>query len=141
MSAVFVQSAPQLGNQYRDDAFLRSYLQRKIPAATLSAIAPELDSGLMRLAFVFALVGYGTKAGLAPFHTWLPDAYSQAPGPVGAVLGGAKLAVAIYALARFQLIAAQTNSAVMPLCSDGIAEMPPPSATPSEPYSESRCAW
>ena len=43
MSAVFVQSAPQLGNQYRDDAFLRSYLQRKIPAATLSAIAPELD--------------------------------------------------------------------------------------------------
>jgi hydrogenase-4 component F len=72
----------------------------------LMAIAPSLDPGLIRLAFVFALVGYGTKAGLAPFHTWLPDAYSQAPGPVGAVLGGAKLAVAIYALARFHLVTA-----------------------------------
>lgn len=72
----------------------------------LMAIAPDLDPGLVRLAFVFALAGYGTKAGLAPFHTWLPDAYSQAPGPVGAVLGGAKLAVAIYALARFHSVAA-----------------------------------
>ena len=43
MSEIFVQSAPRLGNQYRDDAFLRSYLQRKVPAATLSTIAPELD--------------------------------------------------------------------------------------------------
>ncbi|MFN8622067.1 MAG: proton-conducting transporter membrane subunit [Chloroflexota bacterium] len=72
----------------------------------LVSIAPQLDPGLVRLAFVFVLVGYGTKAGLAPFHTWLPDAYSQAPGPVGAVLGGAKLAVAVYALARFDLVAA-----------------------------------
>jgi len=83
----------------------------------LLAIAPELDPGLMRLAFVFALVGYGTKAGLAPLHTWLPDAYSQAPGPVGAVLGGAKLAVAIYALARFHLIA---SGALGPAYSSGL---------------------
>lgn len=67
--------------------------------------ARTLDHGLLRLAFVFALVGYGTKAGLAPFHTWLPDAHSQAPGPVSALLSGAGLAVALYALARFHLIA------------------------------------
>ena len=65
-----------------------------------------LDPGLLRLAFVFALVGYGTKAGLAPFHTWLPDAHSQAPGPISALLSGAGLAVALYALARFHLVAA-----------------------------------
>ncbi len=64
-----------------------------------------LDPGLLRLAFVFALVGYGTKAGLAPFHTWLPDAHSQAPGPISALLSGAGLAVALYALARFHLVA------------------------------------
>jgi hydrogenase-4 component F len=70
----------------------------------LLAIAPRLDPGLMRLAFVFALAGYGTKAGLAPFHTWLPDAHSQAPSPVSAVLSGASLAAALYALARFQAV-------------------------------------
>ena len=43
MTGVFVQAAPQLGNQYRDDEFLRGYLQRQLPAATLSAITPELD--------------------------------------------------------------------------------------------------
>ena len=67
--------------------------------------APTLDPGLLRLAFVFALVGYGTKVGLAPFHTWLPDAHSQAPGPISALLSGAGLAVALYALARFHLVA------------------------------------
>jgi hydrogenase-4 component F len=71
----------------------------------LAEIAPRLDPAFVRLAFVFALVGYGTKAGLAPFHTWLPDAHSQAPSPVSAVLSGAALAVSLYALARFHLIA------------------------------------
>jgi hydrogenase-4 component F len=71
----------------------------------LMAVAPELDGGLVRLAFVFVLVGYGTKSGLAPFHPWLPDAHSQAPSPVSAVLSGATLAVALYALARFHLVA------------------------------------
>jgi hydrogenase-4 component F len=74
----------------------------------LVSIAPSLDPGLVRLAFLFALVGYGTKIGLAPFHTWLPDAHSQAPGPVSALLSGATLAVALYALARFHLVAAGT---------------------------------
>ena len=70
----------------------------------LSEIAPRLDPGLVRLAFVFALAGYGTKAGLVPFHTWLPDAHSQAPSPISALLSGAGLAVALYALARFHLV-------------------------------------
>jgi len=70
----------------------------------LVAHGAMLDPGLVRLAFVFALVGYGTKVGLAPFHTWLPDAHSQAPGPISALLSGAGLAVALYALARFHLV-------------------------------------
>ena len=74
----------------------------------LTEIAPRLDPGLARLAFVFALAGYGTKAGLVPFHTWLPDAHSQAPSPISALLSGAALAVALYALARFHLVAAGT---------------------------------
>ncbi len=72
----------------------------------LGRSAASLDPELLRLAFVFALVGYGTKAGLAPFHTWLPDAHSQAPAPISALLSGAGLAVALYALARFHHIVA-----------------------------------
>lgn len=71
----------------------------------LVSIAGELDPAYVRLAFIFALAGYGTKAGLAPFHTWLPDAHSQAPSPISAMLSGAALAVALYALARFHLVA------------------------------------
>jgi hydrogenase-4 component F len=74
----------------------------------LTEIAPQLDPGLTRLAFIFALAGYGTKAGLVPFHTWLPDAHSQAPSPISSLLSGAALAVALYALARFHLITAAT---------------------------------
>jgi hydrogenase-4 component F len=72
---------------------------------TLLAQASQLDPGLMRLAFVFALVGFGTKAGLAPLHTWLPDAHSQAPSPVSAVLSGVLLNCGIYSVLRFYLIA------------------------------------
>ena len=71
----------------------------------LVSIAPSLDSNLMRLAFVFALTGYGTKAGLVPFHTWLPDAHSQAPSPISGLLSGASLAAGLYALVRFHLVA------------------------------------
>jgi hydrogenase-4 component F len=74
----------------------------------LVGIAPQLDPAFVRLAFIFALAGYGTKAGLAPFHTWLPDAHSQAPSPISAMLSGAALAVSLYALARFHLIASGT---------------------------------
>jgi hydrogenase-4 component F len=74
----------------------------------LTEIAPQLDPGLARLAFIFALAGYGTKVGLVPFHTWLPDAHSQAPSPISSLLSGAALAVALYALARFHLVAMST---------------------------------
>ena len=67
--------------------------------------APGLDQTLLRLGFVFVLVGYGTKIGLVPFHTWLPDAHSQAPSPISAVLSGVTLAVALYVLVRFHLVA------------------------------------
>ena len=72
----------------------------------LMTAAPGLDPGLVRLAFLFSLAGYGTKAGLAPFHTWLPDAHSEAPSPISALLSGAALAVALYALARIHLVTA-----------------------------------
>jgi hydrogenase-4 component F len=71
----------------------------------LIAIAPQLNPNLLRLSFVFALAGYGTKIGLVPFHTWLPDAHSQAPSPISALLSGVSLIAALYALIRFHLVA------------------------------------
>jgi hydrogenase-4 component F len=71
----------------------------------LMSIAPTLNPSLLRLSFVFALAGYGTKIGLVPFHTWLPDAHSQAPSPVSALLSGVSLVAALYALIRFHLVA------------------------------------
>jgi len=71
----------------------------------LRRIAGGFDPKLMKLAFVFLLVGFGTKAGLAPFHNWLPDAHSQAPAPVSALFSGFLLNSALYALMRiFPLI-------------------------------------
>jgi hydrogenase-4 component F len=72
---------------------------------TLRAAAPRLDHGLVRLSFAFVLVGFGTKAGLAPMHTWLPDAHSQAPSPVSAVLSAVLLNCALYAVLRFHALA------------------------------------
>jgi hydrogenase-4 component F len=66
----------------------------------------KLDSKLLSLAFVFLLVGYGTKVGLAPFHAWLPDAHAEGPTPISAVLSGLLLNVALYALLRFKMVLA-----------------------------------
>lgn len=68
--------------------------------------APKLDPNLLSLAFVFLLVGYGTKIGLAPFHAWLPDAHAEGPTPISAVLSGLLLNVALYALLRFKMLLA-----------------------------------
>jgi len=68
--------------------------------------AGKFDPKLLSLAFVFLLVGYGTKAGLAPFHAWLPDAHAEGPTPISAVLSGLLLNVALYALLRFKMIVA-----------------------------------
>lgn len=71
---------------------------------SLHAAAASLDPRLVRLAFAFVLIGYGTKAGLAPMHTWLPDAHSEAPAPVSALMSGVLLNVGLYALIRFKAI-------------------------------------
>ena len=73
--------------------------------SVLAAHAKELDPAAMRLAFILALLGYGTKAGLAPMHTWKPDAYSEAPLPATALLSSALLNCAMYGLIRFYILA------------------------------------
>jgi hydrogenase-4 component F len=72
---------------------------------TLIEIAPSLDPGVVRLAVGLLVLGYGTKVGLAPMHTWLPDAHSQAPAPVSALMSGVLLSVALYAIMRYKVIA------------------------------------
>jgi len=66
--------------------------------------AAHFDPMIAKIAFVFVLVGYGTKIGLAPMHTWLPDAHSKAPVPISALLSGVLLNVAFLALLRFKAI-------------------------------------
>lgn len=70
----------------------------------LRAGSGRLDPEVMRLAFIFILVGYGTKVGLAPMHTWLPDAHSQAPSPISGLLSGVLLNCAVYAVLRFRVL-------------------------------------
>lgn len=78
---------------------------------SLAVRANDLDPALMRLAFVFVLVGFGTKAGFAPLHTWMADAYGQAPAPVSGVLSGALSVCALYGVLRFHsLTTAATGS-------------------------------
>ncbi len=70
----------------------------------LHASASSLDPTVLSLAFVFLLVGYGTKVGLVPLHAWLPDAHSEGPTPMSAVLSGLLLNVALYALVRLKML-------------------------------------
>jgi len=79
---------------------------------TLQRNAKGLDPRLLSLAFVFLLVGYGTKVGLAPFHAWLPDAHAEGPTPISAVLSGLLLNVALYALLRFKMVLAANGAAI-----------------------------
>ena len=71
----------------------------------LNAVKGQLEPRVMGLAFVFLLVGYGTKVGLAPLHNWLPDAHAEGPTPVSAVLSGLLLNVALYAVIRCKILA------------------------------------
>jgi hydrogenase-4 component F len=66
----------------------------------LLAVAPKLDFKLLRFGFIFCLLGYGTKAGMFPLHSWLPDAHSEAPAPSSALLSGALLNCALFAVWR-----------------------------------------
>jgi hydrogenase-4 component F len=86
-----------------------------LPAMSWDVVArsaSQLDPRLLSLAFVFLLVGYGTKVGLAPFHAWLPDAHAEGPTPISAVLSGLLLNVALYALLRFKMVLAGNPAAV-----------------------------
>src|SRR5437667_4031562 len=80
----------------------------------LVARAAEFDPALLNVAFVFLLLGYGTKVGLAPLHAWLPDAHAEGPTPISAVLSGLLLNVALYALLRFKLLLATNPAAIAP---------------------------
>ncbi len=88
-----------------------------IPAMTwnvLLAHGAQFDPMILNIAFVFLLLGYGTKAGLVPVHAWLPDAHAEGPTPISAVLSGLLLNVALYAILRFKLIMAANKGALTP---------------------------
>lgn len=74
----------------------------------LYRVAQTLDPTSIKLAFIFVLIGYGTKAGVAPMHTWLPDAHAEAPTPVSAMLSANMLTLAVYAILRFKAVADRT---------------------------------
>jgi hydrogenase-4 component F len=71
----------------------------------LVEVKGQLEPTIMVLSFIFLLVGYGTKVGLAPLHNWLPDAHAEGPTPVSAVLSGLLLNVALYAILRCKVLA------------------------------------
>ena len=70
----------------------------------LNAVKGQLDPSIVSLAFVFLLLGYGTKVGLVPVHNWLPDAHAEGPTPISAVLSGLLLNVALYAVLRCKVL-------------------------------------
>ena len=82
--------------------------------STLTVAAPQCRGTLLNLAFVFLLLGYGTKAGLAPLHTWMPDAHAEGPTPVSAVLAGSILNVALVAILRTRALLAANSDAIAP---------------------------
>ncbi len=96
LGTVLVYFASRHVNAGNHDALNWSYLV---------TIAPHLNPGVMRLAIGLIVLGFGTKAGLAPMHSWLPDTYSQAPAPVAALMAGVLSSTAAYALLRYKVIA------------------------------------
>ncbi|MFZ2651685.1 MAG: hydrogenase 4 subunit F [Burkholderiaceae bacterium] len=76
--------------------------------------ASAFDPALLNLAFVFILLGYGTKVGLAPLHAWLPDAHAEGPTPISAVLSGLLLNVALFAVLRFKMLMSANEGALAP---------------------------
>lgn len=79
---------------------------------TLRIFAAGFNPKIMKLVWLLTLIGYGTKAGLAPMHTWLPDAHGEAPNPISALLSGAKTTVSFYVIMRFYLLAVITLGAI-----------------------------
>jgi hydrogenase-4 component F len=89
---------------YFDFVTLSGRVDNALNWTVLLQTAPALHPEVMRIAFVFLLIGYGTKAGLAPMHTWLPDAHSESPAPLSAAMSGVLLAVALYAILRWKIV-------------------------------------
>ncbi len=88
-----------------------------LPAMTfmiMQANAARFDPAILNIAFVFILLGYGTKAGLVPLHAWLPDAHAEGPTPISAVLSGLLLNVAIYGILRFKIVMAANPATIAP---------------------------
>jgi hydrogenase-4 component F len=81
---------------------------------TLVAKAAQFSPELLNVAFIFLMLGYGTKVGLAPLHAWLPDAHAEGPTPISAVLSGLLLNVALYAVLRFKMLLAANPGAIAP---------------------------
>ncbi len=80
----------------------------------LDAVRSQLEPAVLALAFVFLLVGYGTKVGLAPLHSWLPDAHAEGPTPISAVLSGLLLNVALYAVVRCKVLVQGSLNSPLP---------------------------
>ena len=92
----------------------------------LLGAAGRFPPEVVRLSFVLAVLGYGTKMGLVPVHTWLPDAHSEAPTPISALLSGALLAVSFYAILRFYQVTVRTVGPTFPrnvLLAFGVASL------------------
>ncbi len=96
---IYAAGVPSLGDHYTP-----TY-------TTLASAGPHLNHSLVRAGFAFVLVGFGTKVGLVPMHAWLPDAHSEGPSPISAMLSGALLAGALYAVLRFGAIAQRSVGA------------------------------
>jgi hydrogenase-4 component F len=82
--------------------------------SVLTQNAASFDPAFLNLAFVFLLLGYGTKVGLVPLHAWLPDAHAEGPTPISAVLSGLLLNVALFAVLRFKSIMSANPAALAP---------------------------
>jgi len=82
--------------------------------AALHSAAPHMNPTLVTLAFLLVLIGYGTKVGLAPMHTWLPDAHSEGPTPVSALLSGALLNTAMVGIIRYVAVVDATGAGLLP---------------------------
>ncbi|HET6472103.1 MAG TPA: hydrogenase 4 subunit F [Pseudomonadales bacterium] len=100
---VYVAALPVLGEGLQTMAW-----------TNLMAHVAQFEPAILNLAFVFLLLGYGTKVGLVPVHGWLPDAHAEGPTPISAVLSGLLLNVALYAVLRFKMLMAGNAGAVAP---------------------------
>ena len=100
---IYMAAQPVIGEGY--DAMVWS---------SLMSHASHFNPGLLNLAFVFLMIGYGTKVGLAPMHAWLPDAHAEGPTPISAVLSGLLLNVALYAVLRFKMLLTANAAALTP---------------------------